>query len=164
MIAFHKLKGSSSRHLVTLQIWIHSRDKEGVGWGAILMESRRRGRSVSACPSLSWGLNPEVELTLICSTDIALLTVHTSAGTVFERPWRNTCVLFCSGTKAPQSCMWLRSCGCFGLCLPPISISAVSLKPSCIMHHLWLCGGRWRSGGGIAPGLPFSEWINGGLL
>lgn len=90
------------------------------------------------------------------------LTVHTSPSTPFERWCLSTCVPLLR--EVSQFCMWLRSCGCFGLCLPPISISAVSLKPSCIMHHLWLCGGRWRADGGIAPGLPLSEWINGGLL
>lgn len=32
--------------------------------------------------------------------------------------------------------------------LSPISISAVSLKPSCIMHHFWLRGGSGGGGGG----------------
>lgn len=156
MIAFHKFKDSSLRLLLTLQIWIRSGESSGTwGGGGILLESTIRA-SVRSCPSVSPGRTQRLNWTRwrvqIWRSNRLHLSRYSAGEVMLGRvrdvhvPERQPSVL----RVAPLLLLlWL---------LSPISISAVSLKPSCIMHHLWLCGemvvGLWNSS------RPSPQWVD----
>lgn len=119
MIAFHKFRVSSLRLLGTSQI------RSGGGAGGV--------HSVGSRPSVSPGrtrrLNQPRWRVQIRRPD----RLHLSRYSVGEVALGRVCGVHVPHRRPSVPRLLWR--------LSPISISAASLKPSCIMHHFWLRGG-----------------------
>lgn len=139
MIAFHKFR-------VIFETFGNFRDMKRLRWWWLaryfVKKSTVRG-SVRLCPSVSPGGTQRLNSTRWRVQIRRPNHLHLSRCSVGEGTLGRVCDVHVPERKpsvlraAPLlRLLWL---------LSPISISAVSLKPSCIMHHLWLWGvdGGW---------------------
>lgn len=140
MIAFHKFRVifETFGNFTDMKQWRQWQQRWWWCAGYFVKESTVRG-TVRLCPSVSPVRTQRLNSTrwrvqIRCSNRLHLGRYSVREGTLgrvcgVHVPEQRPSVLH----VAPLLwLLWL---------LSPISISAVSLKPSCIMHHLWLGGG-----------------------